>query len=332
MQKFSNDPRRFVDDALSGILLAHGDYLRACDDPRVIVRASAPEPGRVAIATGGGFGHLPLFLGYVGAGLADGAAVGNVFASPSSEQILAVTNAINGGAGVLYVYGNYAGDVMNFELAAELAAASGIEVASVIASDDIASAPKGEEAHRRGIAGIFFIYKIAGARATEGGSLAEVRAVAEKAADRIRSLGVALGPCTLPGAHDPNFHVADGEMEIGMGIHGEPGVRTAHLQPADELVDQIVSSLADELGIVVGDRIAVLLNGLGATSREELYLLYRATVPKLAAAGATINRVWIGEFATSFEMAGASLSILKLDPELSRLLGAPAHSPLLGQV
>src|SRR5215469_15586455 len=205
MQKILNDPNAFVDEMLEGILLAHPDQLRVAADGRAIVRTQAPIRGKVGIATGGGSGHLPVFLGYVGDGLADGVAVGNVFASPSAEQMLEVTRAINGGAGVLYLYGNYSGDVMNFDLAAELADAEGIEVATVLGADDVASAPRGEEARRRGIAGIFFLYKVAGAAAAAGKSLAEVQAVTQKAADRTRSMGVALAPCTLPAAGVPTF-------------------------------------------------------------------------------------------------------------------------------
>src|SRR5579871_867310 len=226
MQKLINQPDAFVDQMLDGVLAAHPDQLkRAENDPRAIVRADAPVAGKVGIATGGGSGHLPVFMGYVGEGLADGAAIGNVFASPSADQMLEVTRAISSGAGVLYVYGNYGGDVMNFDLAAELAGAEGIQVATVLGADDVASAPKGEEQRRRGIAGIFFLYKVAGAAAARGGSLAEVHAVTARAAANVRSMGVALAPCTLPAAGVPTFDLPDGQMEIGMGIHGEPGVR-----------------------------------------------------------------------------------------------------------
>src|SRR5215475_12553864 len=219
MQKFVNDPISFTDDSLSGILTAHPDLLRAVSR-RGVVRADAPVQGKVAIATGGGYGHLPLFLGYVGRGLADGVAVGDVFASPSHAEMLAVTKAIDGGAGVFYLYGNYGGDIMNFDLAAELAADEGITVASFQASDDVASAPRGNEADRRGVAGILFLYKIAGAKADAGASLAEVVAVTRHAAARLRSMGVALSPCIVPAAGEPTFSVEPGQMELGMGIHG----------------------------------------------------------------------------------------------------------------
>jgi phosphoenolpyruvate---glycerone phosphotransferase subunit DhaK len=268
-----------------------------------------------------------VFMGYVGTGLADGAAIGNVFASPSSDQMLAVMRAIDGGRGVLQLYGNYGGDVMNFGLAAELAEAEGIEVATVLGADDVASAPKGEESRRRGIAGIFFLYKVAGARAQEGADLGEVVAATQKAGAATRSMGVALAPCTVPSAGRPTFELPAGEMEIGMGIHGEPGVRRGPLQPADSVTDQLLDALLSDLPHDRGDRVDVLVNGLGATPVEELYIVYRRAAHRLGDAGLTVHRAWIGEYATSLEMAGASISLLRLDDELERLIDAPASSP-----
>ena len=247
MQKILNDPLAFVDEMLDGVVLAHADQLRILDGSRGIVRVAAPVANKVGIATGGGSGHLPVFMGYVGEGLADGAAIGNVFASPSAEQMLDVTRAVNGGAGVLYIYGNYGGDVMNFDLAAELAEAEGISVATVLGADDVASAPRGEEARRRGIAGIFFLYKVGGAAAARGASLAEVAAVTARAAANVRSMGVALAPCTLPAAGVPTFDLPAGEMEIGMGIHGEPGVRRGALESADRIAEQLTTAILDDL-------------------------------------------------------------------------------------
>jgi phosphoenolpyruvate---glycerone phosphotransferase subunit DhaK len=223
VQKIINGADAFVDEMLEGILAAHPDQLRTAGDPRAIVRAKAPIQGKVGIATGGGSGHLPVFMGYVGEGLADGAAIGNVFASPSAEQMLEVTRAVDGGAGVLYLYGNYGGDTMNFDLAAELADAEGIRVETVLGADDVASAPRGDEARRRGIAGIFLLYKVAGARAAEGATLEEVQAVAARAGDNIRSMGVALSPCIVPAAGRPTFELPAGEMEIGMGSTASRG-------------------------------------------------------------------------------------------------------------
>jgi phosphoenolpyruvate---glycerone phosphotransferase subunit DhaK len=316
---------------LEGILAAHPDELRNAGDPRAIVRADSPVQGKVGIATGGGSGHLPLFMGYVGEGLLDGAAIGGVFQSPSAEQMLNVTKAIDGGAGVLYLYGNYGGDVLNFDMASELAGDEGIAVRSIAAADDVASAPKGQEARRRGIAGIFFLYKVAGARAAEGGSLDDVVAVVERAASNLRSMGMALSPTVIPASGRPTFELPDGQMEIGMGIHGEPGVRRGPIATADEIADELLEAIVADLVLARGDSAAVLVNGLGATPKEELYILYRRVASRLAAMGVKVRRAWLGEFATSMEMAGASLSVLRVDDELWRLLTAPARTPFYEQ-
>lgn len=331
MQKIINRPEAFVDEMLDGILRAHPTELKTAGEPRTIVRAAAPIAGKVAIATGGGSGHLPVFMGYVGEGLLDGAAIGDVFASPSADQMLAVTKAIDGGAGVLYIYGNYGGDVMNFGLAAELADAEGIQVTTVLGADDVASAPKGREARRRGIAGIFFLYKAAGALAAEGASLAAVTAVAEKAAANTRSMGVALSPCIVPQAGRPTFELPEGEMEIGMGIHGEPGIRRGPLESADRIAEQLVAAILEDGPYAAGDRVAVLVNGLGGTPKEELYVLYRRAYQLLEERGISVHRVWVGEYVTSLEMAGASISLLRLDDELTRLVDAPVATPFFVQ-
>ena len=327
MQKLINNPDAFVDETLEGIVLAHSSELRFGETRRTVLRAGASVTGKVGIATGGGSGHLPAFLGYVGLGLADGAAVGNVFASPSSEQMLAVARAVDGGRGVLFLYGNYGGDVMNFGLAADFARAEGIDVESVLATDDVASAPVGQETRRRGIAGIFFLYKIAGASAAAGSSLADVKAVTLKAAANLRSMGVALAPCTLPAAGRPTFDLPAGEMEIGMGIHGEPGVRRGPLESADTVTNDLMDALLGELPYERGDHVDVLVNGLGATPVEELYIVYRRSAERLREAGLEVRRAWVGEYATSLEMAGASISLLTVDDELAKLLDAPASSP-----
>ena len=328
MQKIINEPRAFVDEMLEGVLLAHPGSLRA-PARRVIVRTGAPEAGKVAIVTGGGSGHLPLFMGYVGDGLADGVAVGDVFASPSSEQVVEATKAVHGGSGVLYLYGNYSGDVMNFDLAAELCEAEGIDVATVLAADDVASAPAGSAGRRRGVAGIAFLYKVAGARAAQGASLAEVVQVTERAATGLRSMGVALSPCVVPAAGRPTFSLPAGQMEIGMGIHGEPGVRRGPLEPAEKVAAHLMGRILDDLPYRAGDQVAVLVNSLGATPREELYVLFRSVHAIAASAGIAIKRAWVGEYATSLEMAGASVSLLQVDEEILSLLDAPSASPLL---
>jgi dihydroxyacetone kinase-like protein len=287
--------------------------------------------GKVAIATGGGSGHLPVFMGYVGRGLIDGAAIGNVFASPSSDDMLEVTRAISAGAGVLYLYGNYGGDRLNFDLAAELAADEGIEVRTVLGADDVASAPSDRAASRRGIAGIFFLYKVAGAAAAAGASLEEVIAVTERAAAGTRTMGVALSPCTIPAAGVPTFELPIGQMEIGMGIHGEPGVRRGPLATADEIAEELLRSILADLPYRRGDDVGVLVNGLGATPKEELYILYRSVDRILAGEGIRVHRVWVGEYATSLEMAGTSITLLRLDDELKRLVDAPAETPFFVQ-
>ena len=332
MKKFMNDPTRFVDEMIEGIIAAHPDKLCfTANDPRCLIKAGDRIKGKVGIATGGGSGHLPLFLGYVGDGLLDGCAVGGVFQSPSSEQMLHVTKAINSGAGVLYIYGNYGGDIMNFDMAAEMAGLEDIKVEQVVAGEDVASAPKGEERKRRGVAGIFFVYKIAGAMANEMASLAEVKRVAEKAAANVRTMGVALTPCIVPEAGRPSFTLEENEMEIGMGIHGEPGIHRGPLKTADEIIDEIIPRILNDLPFQSGDEVAVLVNGLGATPKEELYILYRRVSQLMKNKGISVFKTYIGEFATSMEMAGASVSILKLDEELRKLLSRPAESPFFEQ-
>jgi len=330
MQKILNDPERFVDEMLEGILAAHPSQLRRVG-ARAIVRTAAPIADKVAIVTGGGSGHLPVFMGYVGQGLLDGAAIGEVFASPSADQMLEVTEAVSAGRGVLYLYGNYGGDVMNFDLAAELADAAGIEVRTLLAADDVASAPPERADRRRGIAGIFLLYKVAGAAAAGGASLDGVVAVTTRAADGLRTMGVALSPCTIPAAGVPTFSLPDGEMEIGMGIHGEPGVRRGALEPADRIADELLDTILGDREYAPGSRVAVLVNGLGATPREELYILYRRVAERLAERQLTVHRVWIGEYATSLEMAGASVSLMAVDDELATLLDAPVSTPFVIQ-
>jgi dihydroxyacetone kinase len=332
VQKLINDPGTFVDDMLGGILAAHGDALRYTEDRRAIVRCEAPLEGKVGIVTGGGSGHLPLFLGYVGSGLADGVAVGNVFASPSAEPMLSAMRAVNSGKGVLQLYGNYGGDVMNFGLAADLAEAEGIEAVTILGADDVASAPPGEEARRRGIAGIFFLYKIAGAAAAAGLDLQSVARVTQHTAACVRSMGVALSPCIVPAAGRATFELPPGQMELGMGIHGEPGVRRGPLEPADAVTDQLLDAILSDLPFVRGDAVDVLVNGLGATPREELYIVYQRVSTRLDGEGIRIRRRWIGEYATALEMAGASISLLRIDDELARYMDAPASSPLLGSL
>ncbi|MET4781343.1 dihydroxyacetone kinase subunit DhaK [Glaciihabitans sp. UYNi722] len=332
MQKIINNPESFVDEVLDGILLAHPNSLKSVSsDNRAVVRADYPIDSRVGIVTGGGSGHLPLFLGYVGKGLASGVAVGNVFSSPSSEQILAATKGVSGGVGVLYLYGNYGGDVFNFDLAADEAELEGIEVLTVIGTDDVQSAPAERSKDRRGVAGIFFLYKIAGAAAERGDGLSEVARIAAKANDRVRTMGVALSPTILPAAGKPTFTLDEGEMEIGTGLHGERGVHKGPLESADAITDRLIQAILADLKCAPGSRVAVLVNGLGATPLEELYVMYRHAAKLLKDQDITVHRAYVGEYATSLEMAGASISIFELDDELEALLDADAASPFFEQ-
>jgi dihydroxyacetone kinase-like protein len=332
MKKFLNKPEHFVDEMIQGIMAAHPKQLTYVnDDLRCVVTATGKE-GKVGIATGGGSGHLPLFLGYVGDGVLDGCSVGGVFQSPSAEQMFEVTKAIDKGAGVLYIYGNYGGDVMNFDMAAEMADMEDIRVEQVIAGEDVASSKKGEEHKRRGVAGIFFVYKVAGACADDMKSLDEVKRVAQKAADNVRTMGVALSPCIVPEVGKPSFSIGENEMEIGMGIHGEPGIEKGPIKSADEVVEQMLNAIIADLPYEQGDEVAVLMNGLGATPKEELYIMYRKVHEMLQEKGIGVFHVYAGEFATSMEMAGASISLLKLDDELKTYLAKPACTPFFEQV
>jgi dihydroxyacetone kinase-like protein len=333
MKKFINEPKHFVDEMLEGILLAHPDQLaHVAGDRRCILRAGAPRKGKVGIATGGGSGHLPLFLGYVGQGMLDGCSVGGVFQSPSSEQMLNVTKAISAGAGVLYIYGNYGGDIMNFDMAKDMAAMEDIKVEQVVGAEDVASAPKGQEQKRRGVAGIFFLYQCAGAMAEAMASLPEVKRVAEKAAASVRTMGVALSPNIVPEVGKPQFTIGENEMEIGMGIHGEPGIRRGPLKSVDGIVEEMMGPVLSDLPYKAGDEVAVLINGLGATPKEELYLIFRRVSLILKEMKIAVFHVYVGEFATSLEMAGASVSLLRLDDELKKLLARPARTPFFEQV
>jgi dihydroxyacetone kinase-like protein len=332
MKKFLNRPEQFVDDMIQGILSAHpGQLASVAGDLRCVVRGGPRRSGKVGLATGGGSGHLPLFLGYVGEGMLDGCSVGGVFQSPSAEQMLKVTRAIDAGAGVLYLYGNYGGDVMNFDMAAEMAGMEGIRVESLAAADDVASAPKGEEHRRRGVAGIFYVYKTAGAKADELVGLDEVRRVAAKAAASVRTMGVALTPCIVPEVGRPTFAIGEDEMEIGMGIHGEPGIRRGKLRAADDVVDEMMEAILADLPFQSGDEVSALVNGLGGTPKEELYIAYRRAHAILKGRGIGVHQVYVGEFATSMEMAGFSISLLRLDGELRELLARPASTPFFVQ-
>jgi dihydroxyacetone kinase-like protein len=331
MKKFINKPENFVDEMLEGIITAHPNKLEYInDDLRCIVKKHRAK-SKVGIATGGGSGHLPLFLGYVGDGMLDGCAVGRVFQSPSAEQMLEITKTIDTGMGVLYIYGNYTGDIINFDMAAEMAEMEGITVKTILGMDDVASAPKSESFKRRGVAGIFFVYKAAGALADTGASLEEVYRVANKAADRVRTMGVALSPCIVPEMGKPTFTLGDDEMEIGMGIHGEPGINRGKLRPADEIVEEMLLPILNDMEAESGDEVSILVNGLGATCKEELYICFRKIAEILEQKNISLYSTYVGEFATSMEMTGFSISAIKLDDELKTLLGKKADTPFFTQ-
>ncbi len=330
-----NKPENYVDEMLSGIYRAHGDDVKCVGDDLKCYVTTHKHPGKVSIATGGGSGHLPLFLGYVGEGMLDGCSVGDVFQSPSADQMLAVTKEIDNGAGVLYIYGNYNGDIFSFDMAADMAdMEEDIRVESVVAGDDIASAITGEQddvSKRRGVAGIFFVYKCAGAAAAAGKNLDEVKAVAEKTCANVRTLGIALSPCILPRVGEPGFTIKDDEMEVGMGIHGEAGIRVEKMKEADAITDDMMAMLIKDLPYQKGDEVAVLLNGLGSTPLDELYIIMNRVGQVLDDQGIKLFHAYVGEYATSMEMAGASISLCKVDDELKQYLAAPANTPFFKQ-
>lgn len=327
MKKILNDPKNYVDEALEGIYAAYGDKVSFFEnDKRVLIRAGEKKAGKVGIVTGGGFGHLPLFLGYVGQGMLDACAVGNVFASPSYTKMEAAIRAANAGAGVLCLYGNYGGDKMNFRQAMEdCEELEDIRCAELLGTDDIASAEAADT--RRGVAGIVYAYKIAGAAAEEMRSLDEVVRVTQKALQNIRTMGVALTPCVLPEVGKPTFSINEGEMEIGMGIHGETGISKSKVLTADETADMILEKIGRELDLSAGKEVSVMVNGLGATSIEEQMIVYRRIARIMKEKQIAVIAPHIGEYATSMEMAGLSVTVFVLDEELKKLLLAPASTP-----
>ncbi|GHV63785.1 dihydroxyacetone kinase [Spirochaetia bacterium] len=328
MRKIINKPVDFVDETVDGIIAAYGDRLKLLNgDKRVLLSAYPKKEGKVGIVTAGGSGHLPLFLGYVGQGMLDGCAIGNVFASPSSQKMADLIRACDAGKGVLCLFGNYGGDVMNFEMAREMADFDDIKTTVALGRDDVASSPPETAEKRRGVAGIVFAYKIAGAAAEQGKNLEEVTAIAQKALDNTRSLGVALSPCILPEVGKPGFSINDDEIEIGMGIHGEPGIEVKKMIAADEIAAVMVNRITADMPLSKGDEVSVLINGLGGTPLEEQLIIYRKIDQLLKAIGVSIYMPHIGEFATSMEMMGLSASIIKLDAQLKELLRAPAVTP-----
>lgn len=325
-KKLMNDPEAIVREMVEGVAAVHGGIVRLHDEDWRVVLARQRTPGaEVGIVIGGGSGHEPAFLGYVGQGLARAAVIGDVFTSPTPEPILTAARAAAGPGGVLFLYGNYAGDVLNFDMAAEIAAEEGIEVRTVLGADDVAAAPPERADARRGIAGGVFLFKIAGAAAAAGWPLPEVERVAGKAVAAMRSMGVALEPCSLPASLVPNFQIPPGEMEIGLGIHGEKGAMAGPLEPADRVTDRLLDAIQAELSLGRGERCAVLVNGLGATSFMECHVVARRVLARLGEIGVATHLARVGEYVTSLEMAGLSLTLMRLDDELAGLLDAPAH-------
>ena len=326
MKKLLNDPFKYVDEMLEGLCAAHPDLYRQTGEAgRVIARASEMSKGKVGIVSGGGSGHLPIFTGYVGKGLLDACAIGEVFASPSMEQIADAMKEANGGAGVLRLYGNYGGDTMNFDMAGEMLEMEDISSTTVLLADDVASAPKEESEKRRGVAGMVYAFKMAGAAAEQMKNLKEVTRIAQKKADACHSVGAALTPCTVPQAGKPTFEISEEDMEMGMGIHGEPGVWRGKLKTADEIANEMVDMLLADMNLGSGSLMSVMVNSLGATPPEELYILYRIVKKRIEELGTEIVMPLVGRYATSMEMTGVSFTFCELDSELESLLQEPAH-------
>ena len=322
MKKIINKPIDFVDETIDGLIKSHPDiYSLASDNSRVIKRASKAS-NKVGIVTGGGSGHLPVFTGYVGEGFLDACAIGSVFASPSVEQMVSAIKNADNGNGVLCIIGNYGGDVMNFEMACEMVESEGIKTKKVIVADDIASASEQEKSKRRGIAGMIFVFKIAGAIAETGASLEEVFNTAAEANVNIRTLGVALSPCILPEAGKPTFQIDDNEIEIGMGIHGEPGIKREKLKPANDLVDDLYKRIIEDSKLSDNDEVAIMINSLGATPLEELYIVSKRMNENLLKSNIKITKTYVGRYATSMEMAGMSITTFKMSDNLKKNLFA----------
>jgi len=322
MQRIINNPDLVVEDMLKGYLKCHTDIVEATDNPRVVKSVFAPQKGKVGIVTGGGSGHKPAFIGYTGKNMVDAVAVGEVFSSPTAKAFLDAFKAADGGAGIACLYGNYAGDNMNVKLAQRMAQKEGLVVKTVVANDDVASAPKDQAEKRRGGAGEIFMWKAAGAKAAAGASLDEVIAVAQKAVDNTKSVGIGLTPCTIPAVGKPNFLIEDGKMELGIGHHGEPGVSVTDLKSADEIAELMVDIVLPDLPFKSGDEVAVLVSGLGATPVMEEYIVFSKVHDLLAEKGIKIHRAFVGDYFTSLDMMGITLTVMKFDDELKALFAA----------
>jgi len=329
MKKLINDPENVVTESLHGMEAAHPDLVKVHYDPHYVVRADAPVQGKVALVSGGGSGHEPMHGGFVGMGMLDAACPGQVFTSPTPDQMEAATKAVNGGAGVVHIVKNYTGDVMNFEMAADLCRAEGIDVESVLVDDDVAVQDSLYTAGRRGVGTTVLLEKIGGAAAEAGRDLKQVADVCRKVNEWGRSMGMALTSCTVPAAGKPTFDIGDDEMEIGIGIHGEPGRERMKLKPASDVVEMMATAIVDDIPFDPGDKLLAFVNGMGGTPLIELYLVFDELQRFLQGRGIEVSRNLIGNYITSLEMQGCSITLLKLDDELTQLWDAPVHTPAL---
>ncbi|WP_281974588.1 dihydroxyacetone kinase subunit DhaK [Halobacillus litoralis] len=327
MKKIVNDPEYVVRDMLEGLIAAHPDTLKQIPETTVVARKDAPIDNKVGIVSGGGSGHEPAHAGYIGDGMLDAAVCGEVFTSPTPDQVLEGIKAADGGAGVFLIIKNYTGDVMNFDMAAEMAEAEGIDVEKVVVNDDVAVEDSASTTGRRGIAGTIFVHKIAGAKAAAGGSLQEVKDIAEKVTGNVRSMGMALTPCTVPAAGKPSFTLDEDEMEIGIGIHGESGIEKKEVTSADEIAEELTNKVLEDIEFNHGDDVALIVNGMGATPEMELYILNKKVNEILVERGLNIHKTLVGNYMTALEMSGCSVTLLKLDEEMKPLLDAESSAP-----
>ena len=331
MQRIINDPDLVVEDMIDGFLKAHSDIVLGTDNKHVMKYKNAPVKDKVGVVTGGGSGHKPAFIGYIGRNMVDAVAIGEIFSSPTAKSFLNAFEAADAGKGVACLYGNYAGDNMNVKLAVKMAANKGITVKTVVANDDVPSAPKAEREKRRGVAGEVLMWKVGGAKAALGGSLDEVIAAAQKAIDNTRSIGIGLTPCTIPAVGKPNFSIEPGTMEVGIGHHGEPGVKVESLKSAKEMAAEMLDLVLPDYPFTAGDELVALVSGLGATPVMELYIIYNEVEKMLAEKGIKVYRPYVGNYFTSLEMMGVTLTLMKVDEELKQLIDLDAESMGLRQ-
>lgn len=327
MKKIINDPDQVVDEMIQGIVAAYPKQLRRLPDTTVIVRHDAPVHKKVGIVSGGGSGHEPAHAGYIGKGMLDAAVVGEVFTSPTPDQILAAIKEVDSGVGVFLIIKNYTGDVLNFEMGAELAEAEGIQVEKVIVNDDVAVEDSSFTIGRRGIAGTVFVHKIVGAKAEQGGTLEEIKAIAAKAVTQVHSMGMAISPCTIPAAGKPSFQLEEKEMEIGMGIHGEPGIERKPLGTAKEIATELLDKILRETEYKEHDEVVIMVNGLGSTPEMELFIVNKTVQEILFNKGISVYKTYVGHYMTALEMGGCSITVLKLDDEIKSLLDAQSEAP-----